>query len=108
MKKIVIITMVILSISILLISMKQPFKVNADKCIGCQLCVSKCPVGAITMVKGKAVIDADKCVGCGICADGDGYNFNGCPVDAIKQLGNEKIKPDSIKADSTKIDSLKK
>ena len=108
MKKIVIIIMAILSISILLISMKRPFKVNADKCIGCQLCVSKCPVGAITMVKGKAVIDANKCIGCGICADGNGDDFNGCPVKAINQIGYEKVKIDSVVVDTVKTDSLKK
>lgn len=108
MKKIIVLTVIVLSISILLISMNQPFKVNADKCIGCQLCVSKCPVGAITMVKGKAVIDAEKCIGCGICADGDGNSFDGCPVKAINQISPEKTKPDTVITDSTKIDSLKK
>ncbi len=63
----------------------KPYYVNPDKCIGCRLCVSKCPNGAITMVKGVAVIDTDKCDGCGICADGDGEKYQGCPVNAIKQ-----------------------
>lgn len=63
----------------------KPYYVEADKCIGCRLCVSKCPNGAITMVKGVAVIDAEKCDGCGICADGDEKKYRGCPVNAIKQ-----------------------
>ena len=64
----------------------KPYYVEADKCIGCRLCVSPCPQGAITMVKGVAVIDADKCDGDGICANGDGKKYKGCPVDAIKQV----------------------
>jgi len=64
----------------------KPYYVEADKCIGCRLCVSPCPKGAITMVKGVAVIDADKCDGDGICALGDGKKYKGCPVDAIKQV----------------------
>ena len=56
----------------------KPYVVDSAKCIGCQLCVGKCPVQAITMVRGKAVIDADKCIGCGICDQT-------CPVDAIEQ-----------------------
>ena len=64
----------------------KPYYVETDKCIGCRLCVSPCPQGAITMVKGIAVIDADKCDGDGICAKGDGKRYKGCPVDAIKQV----------------------
>ncbi|MBW6514932.1 MAG: 4Fe-4S binding protein [Candidatus Syntrophosphaera sp.] len=59
------------------------YEVNPAKCISCRLCVRYCPVGAITMVGGKAVIDQEKCIDCGICKDGNGANFPGCPVGAI-------------------------
>ncbi|MDY0152273.1 MAG: 4Fe-4S binding protein, partial [Candidatus Cloacimonas sp.] len=58
-------------------------KVDADKCIGCKLCVSNCPVNAITMVNGKAVIDPALCINCGICLNGNNDDFEGCPVSAI-------------------------
>jgi len=64
---------------------KKVYTVNANKCIGCKLCVASCPVKAIGMVDGKAVIDADKCIDCGICENGDGKNYNGCPVKAISK-----------------------
>lgn len=62
----------------------KPYVVNPKKCISCRLCVSQCPTGAITMVKGKAVIDEAKCIACGFCAEGNG-KFKGCPTSAISQ-----------------------
>ncbi|MDR2436508.1 MAG: NADH-quinone oxidoreductase subunit NuoF [Endomicrobium sp.] len=39
-----------------------------DKCIGCGICASKCPVKAINGQKGKKhMIDNPKCVKCGVC-----------------------------------------
>lgn len=52
-------------------------KIDGDKCIGCEACVSECPSEAIKMVDGKAVVDADACVDCGVCVDA-------CPVEAIE------------------------
>ena len=48
-----------------------------DQCIGCQICVAECPVGAIELnEEGVAEIDPEVCVGCGKCADV-------CPVGAV-------------------------
>jgi len=52
------------------------YVVDAESCIGCKICVRKCPVGAISMKNSKAVIDTEKCINCGICV-------NACPVKAI-------------------------
>ncbi|MDR2427420.1 MAG: NADH-quinone oxidoreductase subunit NuoF [Endomicrobium sp.] len=39
-----------------------------DKCVGCGLCATKCPVKAISGDKGKKhIIDGSKCVKCGVC-----------------------------------------
>lgn len=46
-----------------------------DKCLGCELCVSACPYGSITVVDDKAVID-DTCTLCGAC-------LSSCNYDAI-------------------------
>ena len=53
-------------------------KVNAHKCAGCETCVPVCPVEAISMVEGVAVIDQEKCTQCGTC-------IAECPVEAIKE-----------------------
>lgn len=51
--------------------------VDKEKCIGCGVCVSICPVEAISFDSdGKAKIDKVKCIHCGACQAS-------CPVDAI-------------------------
>ena len=43
-------------------------KVESDKCTGCGECVSACPLDAIVIKDGKAVVD-DSCAECGACVD---------------------------------------
>lgn len=54
---------------------------NNEECIGCGICVNKCPVDAINLQEeaGKkiAIVDMDKCIGCGVCK-----RF--CPTKSIK------------------------
>lgn len=54
-------------------------KVTADDCVGCETCVPECPVEAISMNDGKAVIDPEKCTECKTCIES-------CPVEAIKEV----------------------
>lgn len=51
-------------------------KINLDRCTGCGSCVGVCPMDAISLAKGKAVIDLDQCANCHACE-------SVCPVDAI-------------------------
>lgn len=49
-----------------------------DQCIGCQICIGECPVGAIELTpEGHARVDPEACVGCGKCSEA-------CPVDAVR------------------------
>lgn len=50
--------------------------VNKKECVSCRKCVKKCPVDAIDMLKGKALIIDEKCINCGKC-------IKICPVKAI-------------------------
>jgi Fe-S-cluster-containing hydrogenase component 2 len=51
--------------------------VDKDACVGCETCVGTCPVEAISMVDGKALVD-ESCIECGSCV-------SVCPVSAITQ-----------------------
>lgn len=42
-------------------------KIDENKCIGCGICVEKCPIEAISLVDEKARHDENKCIGCGVC-----------------------------------------
>jgi electron transport complex protein RnfB len=55
--------------------------VNELECTGCETCLDRCPVGAIT-VEDSATVDPDKCLGCGLCA-------STCPTEAISMALRE-------------------
>ena len=49
--------------------------VNEDRCVGCGLCVSFCPLNALS-AWGLCQVDPDRCNECLVCLD---Y----CPADAL-------------------------
>ncbi|MCD4828909.1 MAG: 4Fe-4S binding protein [Candidatus Cloacimonetes bacterium] len=66
----------LLAAFVLLAEVTLQYRVIPEDCVGCRICVAACPVDAISMVEGKAVIDQDMCIDCGIC-------LSKCPVEAI-------------------------
>jgi heterodisulfide reductase subunit A len=50
--------------------------VHQQQCDGCELCIDKCPLGAISLSRGVAEINEALCRGCGSC-------IASCPQDAL-------------------------
>ncbi len=69
--------------------------IDKDECIGCGICVEKCPVKAISIEGKKAKIKMEECIHCGTC-------YSMCPQEAVRHDGG-KI-PEEIKtyAEKTK------
>ena len=69
-----------------MIDRKVTTVIDAQKCIGCELCVKVCPSDTISMQDGKARVTGDLSLQCGHCAAV-------CPVDAVRVGG---IDPQSL------------
>jgi len=52
-------------------------QLDPDLCNGCEICLDRCSMGAISVTADQiASINRDKCIGCGLC-------INSCPTEAL-------------------------
>ncbi len=59
-------------------------EVDREYCLGCNICVGKCQLNAIT-IDGTAEVNLDRCIGCGNCVAH-------CPQEAMKLMKKEPEK----------------
>jgi len=59
-------------------------EVSSEACSQCGTCVSRCQVGAVSLIgqSGEAKINLSRCIGCGLCVPT-------CPSDAIRLIQKE-------------------
>ncbi|MDR0994377.1 MAG: electron transfer flavoprotein subunit alpha [Verrucomicrobiota bacterium] len=62
-------------------------KINREACIGCGVCVSTCPFGALALDEAEKAVVNEACTACGACVDA-------CPTNALVLEVAEKTAPD--------------
>jgi len=74
MKKNVVIAILLLATIVLFAMVQSKPEVSKQSCVGCGDYVNYCPVQAISLQNGKAVIDTDVCIDCKMCITTCTYN----------------------------------
>lgn len=70
-----------------LVSSSYYAQVDEDLCIGCETCVDRCQMDAITIVNNISTVSLNRCIGCGLC-------ITTCPEEALSlQLKTELEAP---------------
>jgi H+/Na+-translocating ferredoxin:NAD+ oxidoreductase subunit B len=57
--------------------------VDEDECTGCETCMDRCQMDAITMVDDVAQLNLDRCIGCGLC-------ITTCPTEALSLVKKDE------------------
>ena len=66
-RTILLIICMLVAFTLLFTAVQHKPEVSRQDCTGCGDCVKACPVKAISVRFGKAVIDTDKCIDCKLC-----------------------------------------
>jgi Na+-translocating ferredoxin:NAD+ oxidoreductase RNF subunit RnfB len=58
---------------------------SQEDCTGCEVCIERCPMDALTMTADGLRLERARCIGCGLCS-------TGCPAGAITLVQKETNK----------------
>jgi Na+-translocating ferredoxin:NAD+ oxidoreductase subunit B len=72
-----------------------PFVVQAevDDCEGCETCLDRCQMDALSMLEDVVAVAAERCIGCGLCV-------STCPTEALKLVRKPDYKDDEVPANT--------
>jgi len=57
--------------------------VDPEECTGCETCIDRCQIKALSIVDEVSTVNLDRCIGCGLCV-------TTCPSEAIQLQKKEK------------------
>jgi electron transport complex protein RnfB len=71
----------------------SPFQVQADAgaCDGCEICLDRCQMEALSMEGDVVSVNMDRCIGCGLCV-------STCPSEALSLVRKPDYKEDQVPA----------
>jgi Fe-S-cluster-containing hydrogenase component 2 len=77
-------------------------EVDPELCTGCETCIDRCQLEALSMVNGVTKVNLDRCIGCGNCVAI-------CPVNApqLKKKEKETVPPKDKESYNMKVLSYK-
>jgi electron transport complex protein RnfB len=64
-------------------------QVDAEACVGCETCLDRCPMGALSAPEEACVVDEARCIGCGVCA-------SACPSEALTLARRDPTAPPPV------------
>lgn len=78
-----------------------PFVVQAefDECDGCETCLERCQMEALSMDDDVVALNPERCIGCGLCV-------STCPSQALKLIRKADYKEDEVPANT--MDAMKR
>ena len=62
--------------------------VDADLCTGCESCLERCPVEALSISEEVCIVNTERCIGCGVCSIS-------CPENALQLISRNPEEKDT-------------
>ena len=75
--------------------------VDTEECIGCETCLDRCQMDALSMEDEHAVLNVERCIGCGLCV-------STCPSSALTLVRKPDAEQREIPGNTMKTHALRK
>ena len=70
--------------------------IDADLCTGCEACIERCLLQALSIENERVVMDDERCIGCGACV----YT---CPTEALRLVRKPQAEIKAVPQDFDRL-----